>query len=528
MKNFTRVMAFIISIAVSASAAWSHPYNINTAYARTVEEIEQERAANNLKIADLEAKLTALDKSRADEQNYQDMLTEQLKAISDNISLLTAEIDQLSQDIESAQARINELDASIASQQDAIDEKVEMFKQRLCEMYISTNDNIATILVGTSTFYDMISRVEMLNRVADYDQKLIDDILSEIDSMEAMKSTLDTEKAELEVSVQQQQASVEAKNDEIQLLNDKIESSRQQIDAITHESLLLSGSKADLDAENAKLEKECEEAHAKIAQEAQRLYEEEMRQRALQGNTVTGETTKLKVSVITTTVPVVTEKPTTPKPTTQPTTKKQTTQAVTRPVETTYVTAEPTTEEPTLPPTTLPPTTTPEPETQAPTTEPPTTEAPVVAETPSYSEWTWPVPGHYNISSHFGYRASFGEFHKGIDISDINIYGVPVVAARSGIVSIVRDGCTHDWPKTSATNCGCNGNFGNYVQISHDSSTYSRYGHMKSIAVTEGQYVKQGDVIGYVGCTGWSTGNHLHFDINSNGSWVDPQQYLNY
>ncbi|MBP3268699.1 MAG: M23 family metallopeptidase, partial [Ruminococcus sp.] len=184
--------------------------------------------------------------------------------------------------------------------------------------------------------------------------------------------------------------------------------------------------------------------------------------------------------------------------------------------------------EPTVRPTQAP-TTQPTTTTTAAATAPPTTAAPVVTAPPvdDSSDWTWPVPGFTNITSSFGYRAEFNEFHKGIDISSDGIYGQPVVAARSGIVDIAAGGCTHDYPKTNGVKtCSCNGYFGNYVQISHDSSTYSRYGHMREIVVRSGQYVNKGDVIGYVGCTGWSTGTHLHFDVNVNGQWVDPLNYV--
>ena len=518
MMNFKKVLAFILSSVLSMGSAAYFPYY--AANARTVEDIEQEKAANSQMIADLEAKLTVLAQSEADEKKYQETLNQQLKVISDNIALLTGEIEQLTNDIASAKDSIAKLDDSIAQQQDAIDEKVETFKKRLCEMYVSGNENFATVLMGTSSFYDIISRVEMLNRIADYDQKLIDDILSEISSMEDMKNELSRQKSELEENIVRQQESVEEKNSEIEMLNEKLSGSKQQMETLVHESFLLSADKDELEAENQRLEKESQEVHERNAREAQRLYEEELRKLALQTTVVPAETTTLKFVYIETTA--ATAAPI-------QTTEKSTAAETAKPTATTYVTAASQTEAQTEPPTTttLPQTTQP-PATTAP--PPPTTEAPAVTQAPAINSagWTWPVPGHTSISSPFGYRAEFDEFHKGIDISDSGIYGVPVVAARSGIVDFARDGCTHDYPKVNGVaTCTCNGYFGNYVQISHDASTYSRYGHMKQICVSEGQYVHAGDVIGYVGCTGWSTGNHLHFDVNVNGQWTDPMTFFN-
>ena len=78
----------------------------------------------------------------------------------------------------------------------------------------------------------------------------------------------------------------------------------------------------------------------------------------------------------------------------------------------------------------------------------------------------------------------------------------------------------------SKAGCGCGGGYGNYVIISHDGTYSTLYGHLASAAVSVGQYVNQGDVIGYIGSTGWSTGAHLHFEVRVNGSACDPLGYV--
>lgn len=138
------------------------------------------------------------------------------------------------------------------------------------------------------------------------------------------------------------------------------------------------------------------------------------------------------------------------------------------------------------------------------------------------AQFAWPVPGHTNITSGFGSR--WGTTHKGIDISDGNISGVPVVASRAGTVTRADNSCTHNYPKNFS--CGCGGGYGNRVEISHGDGTSTLYGHMLTITVSVGQTVQQGQVIGYVGCTGHSTGYHLHFEIKQNGTQVDPMPYL--
>ena len=126
--------------------------------------------------------------------------------------------------------------------------------------------------------------------------------------------------------------------------------------------------------------------------------------------------------------------------------------------------------------------------------------------------FTWPVPGSGRISSGFGDRESPTEGassnHKGIDIAAPS--GSNVIASAAGTVVIATYSASA----------------GNYVMISHGSGTYTVYMHMSRLNVSEGDEVSQGESIGAVGSTGYSTGPHLHFGIRKNGSYVNPENYL--
>ncbi|MBQ1545694.1 MAG: peptidoglycan DD-metalloendopeptidase family protein [Clostridia bacterium] len=130
--------------------------------------------------------------------------------------------------------------------------------------------------------------------------------------------------------------------------------------------------------------------------------------------------------------------------------------------------------------------------------------------------FVWPVPSSHNVSSGYGYRSGVGvsNFHYGIDIT--GAHGAEIVAAAAGTVSISANPCPHDYPKNY--NCGCSGGYGNYVVIDHGNGLLTYYGHMASTACSVGQYVAQGQVIGYLGCSGYSTGNHCHFEVRVNSS----------
>ena len=117
----------------------------------------------------------------------------------------------------------------------------------------------------------------------------------------------------------------------------------------------------------------------------------------------------------------------------------------------------------------------------------------------------WPVGGG-KISDYFGgYRN-----HKGLDIAAP--YGTPVYAAESGTVT--------------ETGTGWNGGYGNAVAIYHEDGNVTYYAHMSSIAINYGDYVVKGQIIGYVGSTGSSTGNHLHFEVRSGSYYNDPCDYV--
>jgi murein DD-endopeptidase MepM/ murein hydrolase activator NlpD len=124
--------------------------------------------------------------------------------------------------------------------------------------------------------------------------------------------------------------------------------------------------------------------------------------------------------------------------------------------------------------------------------------------TPSSSGLIWPASGP--VTSPFGFR--WGRMHEGIDIGAS--YGSAIHAAASGTVIY----------------CGWESGYGNLTVIDHGGNLATAYGHQSSIAVTCGQQVSQGQVIGYVGSTGHSTGPHLHFEVRINGAPVDPMGYL--
>ncbi|MCR4639692.1 murein hydrolase activator EnvC [Ruminococcus sp.] len=452
---FKKVISFVTSSALAAALINFVPLNTgkssNNAYAKTIAEMQEEIKSNKETISELQNQLDALAGNKAEEQQYQSVLNEQIDVISKNIDLLNKELENINADIETAQNNIDALDQSIIDQQNEIDANIELFKQRLCAMYITGNDNLATVVVGTSSFYDMMSRVEMVNRIASYDEELINDILGDIAQMEQSKMDLETEKLAHKMKLEEQQKRKEEKDAEIAVLNEKYQQTQAEIDRITKEEQLTEEKKRELEAMNAEFDAEISAEIARQAAAAQAAYEAEQARLAAERAAAAQQAAQSSGE-----------------------------------------------------------------------TYSPTYQQPAYIPAPSASGFAWPAPGFCYISSYYGPR--WGSFHGGIDVGDAGIHGGAACAAKSGTVITVCNSCTHDYAKNGS--CGCGGGYGNYVVISHDGTYSTVYGHLASACVSVGQYVNQGDVIGYIGTTGWSTGPHLHFEVRVNGSRVDPLGYV--
>lgn len=122
-------------------------------------------------------------------------------------------------------------------------------------------------------------------------------------------------------------------------------------------------------------------------------------------------------------------------------------------------------------------------------------------------DFLWPLKGSQKVSSPFGMR--WNRHHKGIDIPSPK--GTPILASKSGKV-IYRG-----YHKRG---------YGNVVIIEHDDGSNTVYAHARKTIVKKGKFVEKGEVIGFVGRTGKTTGSHLHFEINLDGTYVNPLEYL--
>lgn len=442
-----KIAAFLIcsvlSINLMAAYAEKHPEEKSVS-AKTIAEIQEERKQNASEIEALEQKISSIENDKNKQKEYQEALSAQVELIQDNILLLDAEIAGISAEITTAQVNIDNLNSSIADQQLEVDNNIELFKERLCAMYITGNDSLALAVIGSTDFYDMLSRVEMVNSIAAHDEELVNKLLDEITTLEKSKDDLETEMLTLEMKMDEQEAKKSEKESEIALLNEAYQKSEDEIQRLALEEEKMNQSKEELEALNASLElqeQEIVEQIRKQQEEAERIAEQK-RQEALKQQQQQQQSGG-NVNVV------------------------------------------------------------------------------VPDTSPSASGFSWPTPGFYYISSYYGAR--WGTLHKGIDIAGGGIAGSPVVASKAGTVITVVTSCSHNYPKSGRC---CGNGYGNYVTIAHDGTYSTVYGHLNSVNVSVGDYVSQGQVIGTVGTTGFSTGYHLHFEVRKNGVAQNPNNYV--
>lgn len=358
------------------------------------------------------------------EEENQKYIEEQIETTEEYIRTLDELIESYESDIEVLNGSIAEREGEIedtklliSEQKAEIDENIELYKKRLRALYLSGNDSVATIILGSTDFFDMLMKIELVTRVAQYNNSLIEDLIEMKDLYEATQADLELKLLDLENA----KADVNAKIDEVELLkldwysqlddlNALYAESRATIKALQAEKEAYEENKEEIEAEAEKLEEEIQEI---IREKARQEYMGDLEE----------------------------------------------------------------------------------------------------------GTFLWPCPGFYYISSGYGRR--WGKLHKGIDIAGSGIKGSEITAANSGTVIKVVNSCTHNYGKSKS--CGCGGGYGRYCIIDHGGGYTTLYAHATDIIVKEGDKVKTGDVLGYVGSTGYSTGWHLHFEIRIDGTAKDPE-----
>ncbi len=420
-KFFSFVLALVILVSGLSISAFALTDAEKQEYKNKIEEIKQQIAANQEKIDALEQEASKYDPEISTLQSKIDALQKQIDLYNYEISLIDADIARVDEQISSVEAEIEALNKQIKE----LDEQVIKLEQEKADTYVLLGERIrASYMAGAATplefiltsddfeFQVYLERVELLQRIAENDDKLIKeleqniiDIGVKVAEIEDVKKRLNTKIAELD------EAKIEYE-----------EKKQEQVDArkvIEDAEALI---QKDLDKVMAivnKLDAQSAEYQAAIDKREEAILDLE--------DKLTEKNTHYGSGVVD-------------------------------------------------------------------------------------GDMVWPLPYEdAYISSSF--KTRWGKQHNGIDTCRwAGTHGADVIAVKAGTVEVA--------------NWGWGGGYGNYVVINHGNGVLSYYAHLSNIRVSVGQRVRQGDVIGNAGNTGYSFGAHLHFGLMINGGWVNPVNYL--
>ncbi len=484
------VMAFC-TVANNSTVVFNNTKTV-LAESDAIKENKKKISSAQEKLDALEEKQSALDEQIAStnddiskEQENQDAINEQIETVEETIRTLEESIQELNEEIGSLEEQIGISEIKIRNKRTEIETGIDEFKQRLRALYIAGNGSYSDILIGAQDFYDMLMKIELVKRVAEHDDSMIDRLSELKNQYEADEKQLEADKAELEERKAVLAEQMDYHKSQKEKLDDLYSKSQAVIDQLEIDRQVYEANKEQIDKEQAEFEAQIqalyeeqqaikqqeEEARKKAEEEARRKAEEEAerlrQQQAAQQQTTDNSGTSNGGA--------------------DANGNSQSSSADTG---------------------------------NTTTSQGSTSNAAYGYK--DKSMFTWPCPGFYYISYGVGWR--WGAYHQGIDIWSAGIRGAKIVAAAEGTVLLVSNTCTHDYGKNYS--CGCGGGYGNYCIIDHGNGYWTLYGHSQYISVVQGQHVNQGDVLGIVGSTGHSTGDHLHFEVRINGVAQNPEDYV--
>lgn len=423
MRNIKNIAKKLCCFGIAAACM----FTVTPASADTMSDLEERQGRLESELSEIEAALAEYEDMAEESEEYLKEYDNKMKLQEKRVELSRQQTELMKEDIAALEADIKDGEAEL-------EESMEEFGQRLRTIYMSGGDSVAEVLAGSSSFYDMLSRIEFTERISRHDNEMIDTLKEQVEKLEADK----TEYAEKLADMEKQQSAEELFYAELRetyeghaetkkLREAMIKEYKERTEEIEAERYQI---EVDLQEEIRRLQKALEAK--KKAEEQARIDEEERLRRIAEEN---GEE---------------------------------------------YVPEE-------------------------------------IAAVPTYSEtgFIWPVPTVRNIIDYFGNRwfeeEQRYENHKGIDINKPGCGGEAVVASAGGTVLQAGDR---------------NDGYGECVIIDHGNGLITRYAHNRSVAVNVGDEVVQGQVISYIGQTGWATGDHCHFEVRINGEPVDPMNYV--
>lgn len=271
-----RKTASTVSVILSAALCLSvMNRNTDMVLADSISDLEAEISANEAAIEQKRRQMQELEEQSSSAKEYIEALSDKMTLQQNNIDLINKQIADLDEDINLRQQQINELEIAVSAQKAKIDENIGVFRERLRSMYISGSEGMAAVLTGADDFYDLLARSELISRVAEYDDNMIDDLNNQLDVYNAQNDELKYQKSELEI----QQRAAEDRRDvlqgEMNGLIEEYDSSQLTLASLKADSQLAQSDIDWLDSRNDDLQEQIEDI-----KEQERIAAEKARQEA--------------------------------------------------------------------------------------------------------------------------------------------------------------------------------------------------------------------------------------------------------
>ncbi len=233
--------------------------------ADTMSELESKQSELEQEKKDVEAMLSEYE-GKADETD------KYLEEYDNKMKIQEKQVENIHQQIEIIEADISELEEEIAVKEADVDEGVEKFGERLRALYMSGNDSMASVIAGSTDFYDMLSRMEFVERVSRHDNDLIDSLHEQITDLETSKAELDSELEKMETKKAEEEKYYEELRE---TYNNHAETKKMQQDMIAD----YKNRASEISAEQDQVEKELQAEIVRLQQEAERKRQEEEQRR---------------------------------------------------------------------------------------------------------------------------------------------------------------------------------------------------------------------------------------------------------
>lgn len=432
-------------------------------YESQLASLNSEKAAASERRASAQNRVLQLKTEQADLIEEKLALEERNAAAEEEIRLIKQQIELIRQEISDTEDMIAAKMADVENARAVEEEQLEKYKSRIRAMEENSGYNILALLLESDSFSTLLSGLDDYGEIMDSDKTLYEQLLSAREDHQRLQAEYEQYEAECKekkASFEQDKRALEIEQEQLEV---QILDSQEQISEYTR---LI----AEAEAEQAAAERA--EAAASAAA-ANFVAEYQARKNAalsqqIQASTVT-QTEIVTDTVIETIINEFGEE-----------------EQVEREVQ--Y-----------------------EVEVEVPVENSPADN--VYSGATGTGSYVWPFPGHYVVTSPFGYRSSTGSNHTGIDIDGFQSGGSPIVAADGGTVILAE----------------YYGGYGNCIIIDHGNGMSTLYAHLSSMNYGVGSSVGQGETIGGVGNTGncyGADGIHLHFEVISGGTQVDPLNYL--